>query len=352
MISRMAQQSKYRTSMAILAGVFGLAVSACGSSSRTATPPSTTPSNIGSPTSVASAKGTANVAYAGSLLYLQEKVIGPAFRAKTKYKYVGRGAGSLALSQEILSKEITPNVFLSVGGKPIQALEPKFTSWYVQVAASPIVIAYSQSSRFAPELAAIAAGSRPLADLVTLLATPGFRLGRSDPNVDPQGQAFIEMLQLVKAKLALPAGTIEKILGGSASSANSSEIFDETALEPRLEAGQLDAASAYLSQAIQLHLPYIDLGPSLDLGDPALVSTYATASLPLSNGKVVHGGPLVVDATVIGTTDSSAAAAFVAYLLSPAGLQALSQNGYRLLHPQVFGDHSAVPQDVAGELGS
>jgi molybdate/tungstate transport system substrate-binding protein len=334
-------------SVMAVTGVLGLALSACGSSSKSSSPGASAPS-----TSVASAKGTANVAYAGSLLYLQEKVVGPAFSAKTGFKYSGRGAGSLALSQEILSGEIRPNVFLSVGGKPIQALEPKFTSWYVQFAASPIVIAYSPSSRFAPQLAAIAAGHRPLADLVSLLATSGFRLGRSDPNVDPQGQAFIEMLQLVKAKLGLPAGTIEKILGGPAASANSSEIFDETALEPRLEAGQLDAASAYLSQAIQLHLHYIDLGPTLDLGDPALATTYAKASLPLSSGKVAHGAPLVVDMTVLGSADASAADAFVAYLLSPAGLQAFSQNGYRLLHPKVFGNRSAVPQGLASELGA
>jgi molybdate/tungstate transport system substrate-binding protein len=343
----MANKHAISTSVVAFAGIVGLALSGCGSSSKAASAGASSPS-----TSVASAKGTANVAYAGSLLYLQEKVVGPAFSTKTGFKYSGRGAGSLALSQEILSGEIRPNVFFSVGGKPIQALEPKFTSWYVQFAASPIVIAYSPSSRFAPELEAIASGHRPLADLVSLMATSGFRLGRSDPNVDPQGQAFIEMLQLVKAKLGLPAGTIEKILGGTAASANSPEIFDETALEPRLEAGQLDASSAYLSQAIQLHLHYIDLGPTLDLGDPTLAATYAKASLPLSNGKVVHGAPLVVDMTVIGTTDTTAADAFVAYVLSPAGLQAFAQNGYRLLHPKVFGNSAAVPQGLASELGS
>lgn len=301
-------------------------------------------------TRAASHSGTASVAYAGSLLNLEEKVIGPAFHKATGYSYTGRGAGSLALSQEIAAGEISPNVFLSVGAKPIKALEPKFTSWYVQFAASPLVIAYSPSSRYASELEAIAAGHRPASDLFTLFQNPGFRLGRSDPNVDPQGQAFVEMMQLAKRQFNLPAGSLEKILGGVPGNSSSPEIFDETALEPRLEAGQLDAASAYLSQAVQLHLHYIDLGPTLDLGDPALASAYEQASFSLASGEVVKGKPLVIDITTIGNTDSAAAQAFVAYTLSKDGLKEFAAGGYRLLTPTVTGDQAAVPAAVAREL--
>jgi molybdate/tungstate transport system substrate-binding protein len=294
---------------------------------------------------------TASVAYAGSLLYLAEKVLGPGFAAATGDKFSGRGAGSLALSQEIASGEIAPNVFMSIGGKPIEALEPRFTSWYVQFAASPLVVAYSTTGRFAPQLEAIAAGREPLADLFTLMSMPGFLLGRTDPNVDPQGQAFVEMLQLAKMKYRLAPGSVERILDGPPSASTSSEIYDETALEPRLEAGQLDAASAYLSQAVQLHLHYIDLGPALDFADPALASTYAKASFPLSSGKVVHGQPLAVDITVIGSSDAQAADRFVAFVLSSQGLDDFSHNGYTVLPPTAYGDRSAIPSDVAVELG-
>jgi len=297
-------------------------------------------------------QGSASVAYAGSLLNLEEKVIGPAFQKSTGYGYTGRGAGALALSQEIASGEIRPNVFLSVGAKPITALEPKFTSWYIQFAASPIVIAYSSASKFAPEMDAIAAGHRPVSDIINLMQQPGFRLGRTDPNVDPQGQAFVEMMQLAKRQLGLPPGSIEKILGGVPGNTSSPEIFDETALEPRLEAGQLDAASAYLSQAVQLHLKYIDLGPSLDLGDPSLAPEYAQASFALASGEVVKGKPLVIDITTIGTQSQAAADAFIAYTLSPAGLQQFSQAGYRLLKPTVSGSRSAIPSAVLRQLGS
>jgi molybdate/tungstate transport system substrate-binding protein len=319
--------------------VVALLLAACGSSSST---------------SGGSGKGTVSVAYAGSLVYLMEKVIDPAFTAATGDGVSGRSAGSKALSKEILSGEITPNVFISIGGKPIKALEPKFTKWYAQFASSPIVVAYNPKSKFAPQLKAIAEHRKPLSDLFTLMATPGFHLGRTDPNVDPQGEAFVLMSILAHEKLHVPSTQLKKILGGapgSAAAQNSPEIFEETALEPRLEAGQLDAASAYLPQAIQLHLPYIDLGPALDFGDPKYKAEYATASFALANGEPAKGKPLTVDVTIIGKP-TSASEAFVAYILSRAGLQKIAQNGYKLLHVKVSGDKSAMPPSVARAAGT
>lgn len=294
--------------------------------------------------------GTADVAYAASLTSLNEKVIGPAFARAHGLRYIGRAGPSLGLSQEIAAGEISPNVFESIGGKPVEALEPRFTSWYVQFAASPIVVAYNPKSPYARQFKAIARGSRPLADLFTLMGKPAFKLGRTDPNVDPQGQAFIEMLMLARAQYHLPAAALQKIIRGAPGSADSPTIFDEAALEPRLQAGQLDAASAYLSQAVQLHLPYIALPASVNLGDPAQKAHYATASFTLANGQAARGKPLAVCITVIGKTGQAAADAFVSYVLSPAGLALHKQGGYTLLKPTAFGSTAAIPAAVRKEL--
>lgn len=298
-----------------------------------------------------SSRGTASVAYAGSLEYLNEKVVGPAFTAATGVAYEGRGAGSGALSQEIASGEITPNVFESVGAAPITALEPRFTRWYVRFAASPLVVAFDPASRYGAELSAIAAGRRPLRELFGLMATRGFLLGRTDPNVDPQGAAFVEMVELAQRELHLPPGTAHAILGpGALGGSSSPEIFDETALEPRLEAGQLDAASAFLSQAVQLHLHYISLPSSIDLGDPSYAGRYATARVTLRDGTVVTGAPLVVDITTVGSSDEAAADAFVSYVLSRKGLAEYRSGGYELLRPELFGTRADVPAAVLRAL--
>ena len=311
-------------------GILALALTACGRAGR----PRTT-------------GAAADVAYAGSLQFLNEKVIGPAFARATGFAYQGRGGGSVGLSHEILAGEITPNVFESVGSGPIQPLLPRMTSWYVQFASSPLVVAYSPRSRFASQLSAIARGQKPLADLFTLMEQPGFLLGRTNPQTDPQGQAFYEMVELAQSELHLPATTVSRVLGPLD---NPSQVFAETTLESRLQAGQLYAASAFLSQAIQLHLPYITLPAEMNFGDPALASEYAAASLDLGSGHVVHGVPLVLDITTVGGQDAQAADSFVAYTLSPAGRRAMQAAGYTLLQPTVFGSRSAVPKGVLGDL--
>ena len=288
--------------------------------------------------------GVAQVAYAGSLQLLNEKVIGPAYTRSTGFGYQGRAGGSLGLAGEIGAGEISPNVFESVGATPIERLYPKKATWYVQFAASPLVLAYNPKSRFAPELASIASGKAPLPRLFALLSSPGFLLGRTNPATDPQGQAFWEMVELAAARYHLGRSAPSRILGAPV---DSSQVFQETALEARLEAGQLDAASAFLSQAVQLKLPYIALPAAIDFGSPALVASYARATLTLPGGQVVHGAPLTIDITEVGK-GSPAAAAYIKYVLSPAGRRAFAKAGYSLLQPEVFG--TGVPAWVRAAI--
>ena len=157
--------------------LIALVAAACGSSAPSGG--SGSPGSSASPDSV-------SVAYAASLAYLNEKIVGPAFQKAEGLKYVGRAGPSDGLSKEIASGEITPDVFESVGGDPIKALMPKFTSWYVAFATTSIVVAYNPKSKYAPQFQAIKDGKKPIKDLFPLLETPGLKLGRTDPNLDPQ----------------------------------------------------------------------------------------------------------------------------------------------------------------------
>ena len=184
-----------------------------------------------------------------------------------------------------------------------------------------MVVAYNPKSKYASQFKAIADGSKPLKDLFTLLETPGLKLGRTDPNIDPQGRDFIYMLELAQTYYHLPSDTVAKILGSpDFGSAKSSQIYAESSLDSTLESGQLDAASAFVTQAIELHLAYIPL-PAAD--QPRQLrrtrAAYKKATIKLNNGKTKSGSPQVIDITIIGKP-TPAAIAFVKYTLSPAGL--------------------------------
>jgi molybdate/tungstate transport system substrate-binding protein len=341
-IRRRRSSSSLRLGGLLVITCVALAAAACGSS----------PSSSSTP---AKPTGTASVAAASSLSYLNEHVNGPAFTKAEGYRYSGTYNASGDLEADIASGEIAPNVFESVGGDNITPLEPKFTKWYVQYAGTSMVVAYNPDSKYASEFKAFADGSKPLSGLFTLMETPGFKLGRTDPNIDPQGRDFIYMLELAQSYYHLPSDTVAKILGTpDFGTSSSSQIFAESSLDATLESGQLDASSAFITQAIELHLDYIPLPPAINLGDASLAAQYQTASVTItSNGAQVtkHGSPQVIDLTLIGKP-TPAGIAFVTYTLSPAGLALYKKGGFTLLTPTVTGDTSAIPAAIKSELGS
>ncbi len=298
--------------------------------------------------------GVADSAFAGSLLELNEKTLGPNFTTSTGYRYQGEGNGSFAIANLIKSGQIQPNVFESIGSAPIGLIEPKFTNYFVSIATSPLVVAYNPKGPFGSQLAKIANHKLPIANLFSIMAQPGFHLGRTDPLVDPQGQAFILMLDLAVRNLGVSPKEISQIIGGSYE--DQSQLFTETSLDSYLQTGQLDAASAFLSQAVQLHLSYISLPPEINLGDSAMGSKYANVSIALSNGEKIKGATLTVDVTTLNypgqsPNDRAAAASFLNYLLSPTGRTDFSRAGYSLMTPKLFGSRSSAPSSVVKALG-
>ena len=89
---------------------------------------------LGAPTARA-ASGTVNVFYAGSLVNVNENLVGPAFGAATGYSYQGKGAGSLAIVNQIKGKIATSSVALawpiaanSEGNRKIARNDGSFTN--------------------------------------------------------------------------------------------------------------------------------------------------------------------------------------------------------------------------------
>ncbi len=324
----------------VAAATAGLVLAACSSSSSSSP---TSSSSSSKPT------GTASVAYAASLEFLNEKVFGPAFHAAKGYSYSGRAGESGALEAEIAGNEITPNVFQAVGGDNVTPLFPKYTKWYVQYAGTQIAVAYNPNSKYASDFAAIASGSKPICDLFPIMEKKGFLLGRTDPNTDPQGRSFIYMIELAQSYCHLPSNTVTKILGSPLASSSSPQVFAETSLLAHLQAGQLDASSAYLSQARQLHLHYIVLPAAINLGDASMADAYHKASITITGNVTKHGSPLAYVMTIIGKP-TSAGTAFIAYALSPAGRALYAREGYNLMTPTITGDASAVPAAIKAEV--
>jgi len=173
-------------------------------------------------------------------------------------------------------------------------------------------------------------------------------LGRTNPETDAQGQAFIIMMHLAEQQLHLPVGTGDKSLG---SNDNSEQIFAEEAILSRLQSGQLDATSAYLPEAVQHHLPYISLPSSMNLGDPADQAIYARAQLHLASGKVVQGSPIEIYVTTVpGSSNLDAGDKFISFHLFKQGRDIYKENGFTLTSLLTWGLSSDIPSSIRTEL--
>lgn len=249
--------------------------------------------------------------YAGSLLTLMERYIGPSFHAATGYTLSGVSGDSGSLANEVKAGSQQGDVFISASSSKDLLLEGaangNWVSWYATFATSDLVLGYNPHSRFAAALK-----SRPWYDVVT---RPGFLLGRTDPATDPKGKLTVTALDDAARTHGADTGPLV---------ASTSNVFPENTLVGRLQSGQLDAGFFYGVEAASAGLPTVPLS-----GIPTLEASYTVTIL----NRAPH---------------QSAAAAFLGYLLGPGGRAALSREGLAVVKPlEVSG---APPADLRAVL--
>lgn len=279
-------------------------------------------------TPAAHAADAFRVAYAGSMGVVMDQFIGPAFAKANGVEYQGIGQGSYGLARQLEGKLLQADVFISITPGPSDIVKKAgLIGAAVPVASTQMVIAYSPKSKFVPEFEAAAQGRKPWYEV---LQAPGLRFGRTDPATDPQGQNII-FTMLLAEKFYQQPGLAERVLGGYQ---NPRQIFTEPSLLSRLEAGQIDASSGYLSAASSHHLPFIELPDEINLSNPEMETRWYKAaqfSVKLPSGKeaTLNTQPLVFYAAVLKDSKQAALGEkFLQFLQSAEGQKMLRDNGY------------------------
>jgi molybdate/tungstate transport system substrate-binding protein len=283
-------------------------------------------------------RGDVNVIYAGSLISIMETKIGPAF-SHLGYNYRGEGHGSIQDANMIIDGQRFPDIFISVGEKPITKLidnNPSLAKWYIGFASDEFVIAYNPKSQFAADF-----GATPW---YQVLAKSGIRFLRSDPLLDPKG-----CYTVIATKLAgiLYHNSIlsSSILKGER---NQDQLRPEEILLTLLETGEADAIPAYKHEAIERGFPFISLPPQINLADPAFSSYYKQASCTQLHGTLNFGKPIVFDVTIPNTVrNTEGAIQFVKFLFSNQGKKIFQNDGFSLLLPTAGGNKTAIPEAIS-----
>lgn len=271
------------------------------------------PSTGGGPHSTAAHPvGTVRVLYAGSLVNLFTRQLVPAFQHASGAAVAGLPGGSVALAHEIDDGVHRADVFISAA-RSVNALltgarHAHRERWYLTFAVAPLVIGYEPGDRFAAALA-----HQPWYDVVT---RPGFRLGRTDPALDPKGELTVRALRAAAVRFHV-ASLATTVLAHA-------QVFPEEELIGRLDAGQLDAGFFYTIETVEQHLPTVRLG----------IHEQATFTVTVPTDAPNPGGGV----------------AFVRYLLGAAGRRMLTAAGLQLSGPTLVGTRSAVPAGILALL--
>jgi molybdate/tungstate transport system substrate-binding protein len=257
-------------------------------------------------TSGAFAEPPVTVLYAGSLVGLMERSVGPAFKQQTGDEFRGHAGGSQDLAKKVKEGALQGDVLISADPK-VNALLTGPTNedrvkWYVTFAESPLVLGISPSGRFAADTK-----GKPWNEI---LMQPGVKIGRTDPAKDPKGALTVVFLKKADkpelAKLVL----------------DHSSVLPEETLVQKIQAGELDVGFFYSVETTDAGLTAIEF--------PAAITPKAVYTLTiLQNAPNRDGGQK-----------------FISFLLGSQGLTLLKAHGLSLTDPQLTDADSSVPPAI------
>lgn len=202
----------------------------------------------------AQAAQTVSVLYAGSLVTPLEGPVKSALRERG-IDFQGQPGGSKELANLIAAGVRSPDVFISVDPKLVAQLGDRVAS-ATTFAGTSLGIAWSPTSRYAALFDGVAAGRTPLQ---RALETPGLRIGRTDPQLDPKGAYTV---QGVTTWLGAPAE--RRLLGDDE---NPAQIFPEQDLLARVDTGQADVGFFYRTEAIARNYHFVALPGAAAMSD-------------------------------------------------------------------------------------
>ena len=242
-------------------------------------------------------------------------------------------AGSLETARKLTDLHKIPDIIALADYEVFpELLMPSQLSWYVQFARNRMVLAYTDKSRFANEI--------NTDNWWRIVQRPGVQVGRSDPNLDPNGYRTLLTMQLAARYYEQPR-LYDRLLAASPARNVRPKEVDLVGL---VQAGELDYIWSYESVAQGANLRYVTLPEQIDLSSPADSARYAQAVTRVRGSGVgdtivVHGQPIVYGISIPAQAPHRAVAEqFLAWMLSSDGQRVVRAAKLDALeHPVLIG---------------
>lgn len=274
---------------------------------------------------------TLTVFNAGSLARPMRAVL-DTFARREGVTVAQESAGSLESARKLTELGKIPDVIALADADVFpQYLMPTHVASYTLFARNRMVVAYTDRSRHASEMRT--------ESWTEVLARPDVEVGRSDPELDPNGYRTLMVWQLA-ARVRADSGLTARL---EARAGARNVRPKEADLVGLLEAGEFDYIWSYESMAKAIGLRYVLLGDSVDLSTPALADFYHEARVDvrgsIAGSRVTFRGAPIVYAFAVprNAPQPELAQRFADFLVSTEGKEILRREGLDALDmPEVL----------------
>lgn len=236
--------------------------------------------------------------------------------------------GSVMMARRIADLHQHADVFASADYTVIPDVLGKagLSSWLIGFTSNAVTLAYTKHSRGASDINA--------KNWYRVVARPSVVIGRSDPNTDPSGYQFLQMLSLANRYYHDPNLKADVLKNAPRNAMRNTE----TSLMSALQLGEIDYLAIYTSSAKSHHLEYVRLPSAINLGDPAKAAQYAHGTAKTDKG-LLHGDPIIYAAAIPhSSSQPKLAAEYIRFLTSKQGRKIFKESGFApLQHPLLHG---------------
>jgi molybdate/tungstate transport system substrate-binding protein len=282
---------------------------------------------------------------AGSLARPLKAVL-DTFARRENIRIDQENAGSLESARKLTELGKIPDLIALADADVFPGyLMPTHVNGYVEFARNRMVVAYTERSRGQDEIT-----SRNWHEVLT---RSDVEVGRSDPELDPNGYRTLMVWQLAERVYGVPELGQRMLERAPPRNVRPKEAD----LIGLLEAGELDYIWSYESIAKAMQFRYVLLGDSVDLSNPELAAFYANASVAVRGATagttVTFTGKPIVYAFAVPTDAPNAeiAGRFAAFLVSAEGQEILRREGLdALAAPRMVGVRASWMPPVNGTV--
>lgn len=286
-------------------------------------------------------KETLVIFHAGSLSYPMKSVIEAFHQQYPGIQVVTEAAGSVATARKLTDLHRQADILALADYQIIdQMLIPEYAGFNLHFATNSIGIAYLPASRFADSI--------NKQNWSQILRKDGIKLGASDPNADPCGyrtRMIWQLTQQMQKDTTLASDFLDEN--------KYHQRPKETDLIALLETGSIDYLFIYKSVAVQHGLNFLELGDSLNLGNPELDPWYENAKVNIRGTKAGENIEMKGEAITYGLTvphnapNKTAAFLFLNFLLdSEKGKILLKKTGLQPLDPVRIRIKGDLPKEL------